>query len=273
MKGLVNLGNSCYFNSVLQCLLQVPQLSNYFIIKPYEGNCEFIKEYKNFVKNFWLNKNNTIENPVKLLKYFKEKNPDFDNPQQQDCQETLFLLLDMFEKDIIEKIFYFDLIQETICKSEKSIYYEHTNIFMMYPQESGKTLHELITHNQQWNTLEDYKDSKNIVHNIATTRTMFWTPPRILVFSLKMYNNKIKSKIDEIFDLNPYIHENSKFKNKDNQYYLFGMCSHMGSINGGHYISYTKHKEKWYIKDDESCNEVKNLKLEDHYYIIFYKKL
>ena len=34
--GLSNLGNTCYMNSALQCLIHIPQLKNYFIYNGFE---------------------------------------------------------------------------------------------------------------------------------------------------------------------------------------------------------------------------------------------
>uniref|UniRef100_A0A8C5QGE0 Ubiquitin carboxyl-terminal hydrolase 36 n=1 Tax=Leptobrachium leishanense TaxID=445787 RepID=A0A8C5QGE0_9ANUR len=38
--GLQNLGNTCYVNSVLQCLTYTPPLANYFLSKEHSCNCE-----------------------------------------------------------------------------------------------------------------------------------------------------------------------------------------------------------------------------------------
>jgi len=188
MKGLTNFGNTCYFNSIIQCILQVPQLSNYIMSKQ-NFTTLFLKEYHHFVKSFWLSKQNSIEDHSKIIKLFVEEYPQFNNSDQHDCQESFILLLDIFEKeikDIIENIFYFDLIQETVCKSENSKKIEKTNIIMLYPEKQNQNLKDILKKNQDWNILEDFIDSKGKKHYVATTRTMFNTAPRILVFSKKM---------------------------------------------------------------------------------------
>jgi len=67
MKGLPNYGNTCYFNSALQCLLQIPQLSNYMILNTFQCEQEFTIEYQKIVKTFWLTPTtslNVIKNTI-----------------------------------------------------------------------------------------------------------------------------------------------------------------------------------------------------------------
>lgn len=54
MKGFENFGNTCYFNTAIQCLLHIPVLTNYFIKNPYDGDCSFTNEYSKVVHGYWL---------------------------------------------------------------------------------------------------------------------------------------------------------------------------------------------------------------------------
>ena len=105
MKGLDNLGNTCYFNTAMQCLLQVPQLSNFLILKEYTGNCEFTNEYQKTVRNVWLNKDRSSETPEKLLHLFRQKFTQFNNTNQQDCQEAMLCILDILDKSLCPNSF------------------------------------------------------------------------------------------------------------------------------------------------------------------------
>lgn len=107
-KGLHNLGNTCYMNSVCQCL------SHLTIFHP--KNSEFINECDNiskdtmmyqwimFQKNMWICKDPGCIYPDNLLKCFskncKINNSYFDNFEQNDVEEFLILFLDFLHKSI-----------------------------------------------------------------------------------------------------------------------------------------------------------------------------
>ena len=232
MKGISNLGNTCYFSSILQCLLQIPQLSNYFLMKKYEGNCEFTREYQICVHKMWKHKETL--NPHNLLTIFKKKYTQFDNRDQHDSQEAFLCIIDILGKslsDFINKLFYGENIQETICKSGKSIKKEKFNIIILFPTKDCTHITNLLKNSQKWNGIKDYEDNDGKIWNAAATRTIATELPRILVISFRMYERKINIQLIEDIDF------------RDTQYTLFATSNHQGSVNGGHYIAFTKHKE------------------------------
>ena len=287
MRGLDNLGNTCYFNSALQCLLQVPQLSNYMILRKYVGECEFTSNYQELVKKVWLKNENVSESPEKLLKVFKKKCKQFDNFLQQDSQETFLCLLDILDKSLrpfskvrypfddddghsfIKELFYGKTVRETICKSEKTKTFEPSTIQILFVHDNT-TLDKLITSNQSWATLTDFVDTKGVTHNVAATRNLYWYNPPILVFSMKMYSKKFEVDVPENLDLTEYTHPDSPYKS-NTKYTLFATCKHRGSIHGGHYMAFTKHKGQWYKKDDEQCDKIDNFPFSDTHYLVLYK--
>ena len=146
MKGLTNYGNTCYFNAALQCILQVPQLSNYMILKNFDHKDELVLEYQKIVKNFWTSPESSI-NILKFLKLFISKFKQFDNNNPNDSQEVFICFLDFLSNscgDFIKKIFYSEMEQKTIYSSGSSLKKEFTNIHILYPTQDS-TLTELIT--------------------------------------------------------------------------------------------------------------------------------
>lgn len=238
MKGLDNLGNTCYFNSIIQCLLQVPQLSNYYMIKKYDGKCMFTKEYQKFVQEFW--KTKETPSPKILLNIFKRKCKHFDNFDQHDSQEALMSILDILQpQDFIKRVFESKVTQETVCKSETSKKEEEVMVNIDWSDD--------------WSTLEGFQDSKGQTHHVAVTRRLFEQKAPVLIFS---QSQKRKIKVPEY-----------------EGYKLFATCTHSGSFHGGHYIAYTLHKDQWYLKNDRLSMKIDTFPEEGYHYILFYKRI
>ncbi|CAB4058241.1 USP6_32 [Lepeophtheirus salmonis] len=48
----------------------------------------------------------------------------------------------------------------------------------------------------------------------------------------------------------------------DIKYNMYGMVCHSGVLGGGHYTSYTKHSNKWYLNNDSTCKEVQESQID-----------
>ena len=107
--GLNNLGNTCYMNSVLQCLSKTEDLTKYFLSKiflkeiNYENNSgskgEISKEYYNLI-NSMFNGFDDVLNPKEFKNIFIKYNNIFDTHEQQDAFKFIGILLDNFHKDL-----------------------------------------------------------------------------------------------------------------------------------------------------------------------------
>jgi len=99
LTGLNNLGNTCYLNAALQCLLHIPQLKEYilsdrFISELHKDRKEtaLIERLKTLFKTYW--DENCIIQPITFLKLLCAAEPRFGGFHQQDSQEVLSIIID-----------------------------------------------------------------------------------------------------------------------------------------------------------------------------------
>jgi len=109
--------------------------------------------------------------------------------------------------------------------------------------------------------------------------TIFWNLPTILVIILKRFspdgsqkiNNTIQFPLENL-DLSKYVYGYNKHSYI---YDLFGVCNHMGNVNGGHYTSFVKNMAgEWIHYNDTSVELINDFKLivSPMSYCLFYRK-
>ncbi|KAL5702634.1 ubiquitinyl hydrolase 1 [Ranunculus cassubicifolius] len=94
VRGLANLGNTCFFNSVMQNLLAIDQLRSY-LMNLDQPSGPLTVALKNFFSETGSKANSrNVVSPKNLFGSICSKAPQFRGYQQQDSQELLTFLLD-----------------------------------------------------------------------------------------------------------------------------------------------------------------------------------
>lgn len=105
--GLINMGNTCYFNSVTQMFINLPPLQKLY----FHPKFKYLINTKNkfgqkgkfiakFLKLFNQNRVTLRSNLADFRNFVAKMNSQFDNDDQQDANEYLIFLLEAFHEEI-----------------------------------------------------------------------------------------------------------------------------------------------------------------------------
>ncbi|KAJ8598430.1 hypothetical protein CTAYLR_007661 [Chrysophaeum taylorii] len=107
--GLVNLGNTCFMNSALQCLSHTPLLRAYCLSESYTSEINrtnplgyqgrMVEEFAAVLRQLWSEQYRCVA-PHKFKRALARVKPQFAGNDQHDSQEFLAEMLDMLHEDV-----------------------------------------------------------------------------------------------------------------------------------------------------------------------------
>lgn len=131
---------------------------------------------------------------------------------------------------------------------------------------------ELLTgENAWWNESTNQKED---IHKNIT----FWNFPRVLVITLKRFspdgqykNNDLVDFPIDMLDLSPFV---AGYNPNSYIYELYGICNHIGNVQGGHYTAFVKRADQWIHFNDTSVSIIRNVQelITPMAYCLFYRK-
>jgi ubiquitin C-terminal hydrolase len=262
MRGLWNLGNTCYFNTAVQCLAHVPPLTKHLFDADLSTcPCDITKEYQKVVKQLFVKGKTDPVSPSDLFGAFKVRFPQFADMKQHDAQEVILYLIDVFEqslgKEFITDLFNGEETQVTEWSEGKSVRATPFTTLLLDVSEPCR-LQDLLKDRTEPFSIENYVDESGSVHVQAHVQTRVTKWPKFTNFSFSMYDYKFPIEI-------PFEFQGLK---------LFACVMHQGHRNGGHYALLVRRYDKWYIKDDTQVSEVPDIKvLRGEFYQAWYRPI
>lgn len=288
-QGLINLGATCYFNSLLQCLLSCPAI---FEVLDKIRDKEHVKN-NSLARNMLLLwemalKGESIYNicvPIwrDIINISQRQNNIVKmDSGQQDAHEGLMMFLDAMETiPEVQRLFMHRHRIQILCSDCKEFVVDkkETNlVFEAQPDLKTEQIEKFKDVDEYYNTsmpLNEFlrkqngyvdanykcpKCGKNGEKLKTTTLTMI---PEILPVVLKKYKNKTVTPFPAKLE---FLARGGK---KKYVYSLVAQSEHSGTMAGGHYWAVCNRQDGWKILNDSSVND-HNAGPTEYTYIIFY---
>ncbi|CAG9768504.1 unnamed protein product [Ceutorhynchus assimilis] len=290
--GLKNIRNTCYMNTVLQCLKCIPiirrmmhsDLSNRITRRDPRIITEFVKVIQSLCEG--AENDRKVFRPTAFYEAVSRLDPLYSKGNHEDCMEFFIFLFNQLHDDcafdlrrqtgvMLERTkswythlqgrtsFWVDLFYHQfkctktclVCKATVDSYETDNSFMLPVPHDPGVRsvqLKHLISNYLQDNQILDYKCSK--CKNLGVINTKEITlAPEILVLILKRY---FRDEYQEIKKNSVPVEFDFQFKFGNSLYKLFSIAEHKGTMNHGHYIAHGLiDKSTWVEFNDERATK------------------
>ncbi|CAL9182291.1 unnamed protein product [Musa hybrid cultivar] len=301
--GLANLGNTCFLNSVLQCLTYTEPFAAYLQSGKHKISCQIagfcaMCAIQNHVM-IALQSTGKILSPSTLVKNLRCISHNFRNSRQEDAHEYMVSLLESmhkcclpsgvpsesptaYEKSLVHKIFGGRLRSQVKCM-QCSYSSNKFDPFLDLSLEIAKvdSLWKALKHFtavEQLDGGERQYQCQNCKEKVRALKQLtIHKAPYVLTIHLKRFDSlfpgqKIDTKVDFdlTLDLKPFISDPHE---DDLKYTLYGVLVHAGwSAESGHYYCYVcTSSGMWHSLDDNQVYQVsEKTVLEEKAYMLFY---
>ncbi|PRP77339.1 ubiquitin specific protease 42 [Planoprotostelium fungivorum] len=290
--GMSNFGNTCYFNSVLQCYLYTKPLVNYLLNDEHLDRCILTKENKFCLicaLKVFLNEIHDRDRPYARPEFLYRnlKNiGDFAWGQQEDAHDFAYAVLNSIQKSLLSN----EPSKPSFKQEETSLIYQLFGGYMKSVIKCKRCSHVSSSFESFLDIMVDLTGNvtslEEGLHNFMKIEELdeskqmsIYEAPNVLCITLKRFDImqggcKVNRTVvyRPLLSLSRNMSQNSPDKSTD--YELYAVVVHFGSsIFVGHYVAFVKNNGQWYLLDDSCVTHVSESQvLQQNAYMMFYQK-
>lgn len=306
--GLRNIGNSCYLNSVIQCLLHCEPIRNYILNGKYKSEINSRSKTRGKLMDSTCSLfrdllSGQTGSPSSVKSAVSSISGSFRGMAQEDAQEFLRYFLEGLHEDVQRVTTKPRITEEaTSPRMAWSQYTSRENSTIVdlcvgqlrssltcdscgyvskvwdpfwdlsVPIPSGaRDIQDCLNEFQKEEILDGSEKPK--CERCKERRRMkkkfgIEKSPRVLVIHLKRFGDSVGYSRNKITKNISFPHQ---FRLENNSYSLKAVCNHSGGVGGGHYIAYGNTDEGWFEYNDSIVSKISESQVQSaNAYLLFY---
>lgn len=274
MRGLYNIGNTCFLNASIQCLAHSRIFQKYAKLCSFEylHRAGVLRELCLVIRELWSQGDEAVA-PFELLREIRKVNSIFQGFAQQDLHEVLLCMLDscVEESSLLRDAFRWRVRSTLVCgHCHKSTWREDhvldcsVSMVLDNGYSLGDSLQQLLDAHEQPETLGQGNEWRcehcKVAHEATQKKLQCVEWPEQLVVHVKRFRQekKLEQHVEfpaEGLRLSSLEQQQEGDDSYRIRYELESVVCHLGhSLDRGHYICYARMPDDtWAEFDDSRC--------------------